>query len=703
MLKAFGPKKNNVIYDPSRPVCTGLNTPAGCQAAGFRPYVATTDAYNYQAVNYLITPSQRISLFANGEYRLNDNARAYMQGSFVNRQSSNLLAPEPLDLAGLGLSLSAQNAYNPFNQDLSGVRKRLTTADGRSAMQDIDTFRVVTGVDGTLPDEFGPAKGFFYDVSFNYGRTVGTVLTHGSVNGLKVAQAVGPSFVDPATGKLSCGTTATGPIAGCVPANLFGLGTPTGAQLASLGAEDLVNKGFNQQVIAQANLSGELFKLASDRPVGLAVGYEFHRELGGVQPDSTATQSFTNPKGLRVFVDSDYGSSPTRGAYNVNEGYGELNVPLISNMPFIDDLEVTGAIRAFRYSTFGSDYTYKIGARYRPIRDVTFRTTYSTAYRAPSIPELFGGRAPSAELASDPCSSPANATVAAQCGVAANNGDGNTQINSDTGGNTSLQPETAQSFTGGVVLEPQMVRGFSVTADYFWVKVKNTIVGGNLTPNYLNACYPGEGKTPNPDACAHIHRDPSTQIISVVDDYQRNFGTLITSGIDLAVRYTIGTDYGRFGILGDATILLRYDQTMYELIKGAGNYDLGVNPRLKFNAGVNYGIEGLNVGLLAHFIGAYTECSDADGTNSGGACYQGNLDANGNPYPTHRVSQQTTFDAFASYLFRNPLGNTTISAGVRNLLNKDPTRVYGSFLTYADPSAYDFVGRYFYGRVSHAF
>jgi outer membrane receptor protein involved in Fe transport len=40
--------------------------------------------------------------------------------------------------------------------------------------------------------------------------------------------------------------------------------------------------------------------------------------------------------------------------------------------------------------------------------------------------------------------------------------------------------------------------------------------------------------------------------------------------------------------------------------------------------------------------------------------------------------------------------------GVRNIFNSDPPRVYDSFLTYAD-TAYDFVGRYFYGRIEHTF
>jgi outer membrane receptor protein involved in Fe transport len=685
----------NLIYDPGSPGAVD----------GWRVFNSNTDLYNYQAVNFLITPATRISLFANGEYKIGENARSYFQGSFVNRQWSNLLAPEPFDTGNLGITLSKDNQYNPFKTDIAVVRKRLVSASGRSASADIDTYRVVAGVDGTFPDEFGPAKGFFWDFALNYGRSTGTTITSGSINAIQAAAAVGPSFQD-AQNVWHCGTV-TNPIPGCTPPNLFGVNNPSPDQLASLGFERLINNGFNQMTAATANLSGELFKLASDRPAGLALGYEYRMVYGGFNPDWIAQQTFTNPHGFNTFVDSDYGSQPTRGSYHVNEGYAELDVPVMSNAPLVDDLEIQGAFRVFNYSTFGTDSTYKIGGRWRPIRDVTLRATYSTAFRAPSVSELYSGRGPSAEPAIDPCGGGANGKVtgviATQCGAAANNGDDNVQINSNVGGTSGLKPEKANAFTMGVVLEPQMIRGLTVTVDYYALGVTNTIVGGNLTQIYLNACYPGAGGTPDPVACAHVNRDPATQQITVVDDYNNNLGELNTSGIDLSGRYSLPSDYGRFGFLMDANILIKQDQKLFTLLKGAGNYDLGVNPRLKFNAGLNWSMFGLSAGLIGKFVGGFTECAASDGSNAGGLCSQHGLDDTGKPYPDHSVKPEMTFDVYVNYLLKNPLGTTTLGVGVRNALNTNPVRIYNSFLTYADPSAYDFVGRYVYARVGHTF
>src|SRR5262249_61199224 len=89
--------------------------------------------------------------------------------------------------------------------------------------------------------------------------------------------------------------------------------------------------------------------------------------------------------------------------YYVHEGYGELSVPLVSGLPFIQELEVTGAFRAFSYSSFGSDVTYKVGGRWSIIPDFTFRGTYSTGFRAPGILDLYQAQSDAFPNVRDPC------------------------------------------------------------------------------------------------------------------------------------------------------------------------------------------------------------------------------------------------------------------------------------------------------------
>jgi iron complex outermembrane receptor protein len=728
---ATGKCTKQFVPDTTSPVCSaapGADADlTACQVDGWRPFVQFgphNDSFNFQSVNYLITPSTRMSLFSNGEYHISDSARAYFQGSFLNRQSAYQLAPEPLNSQSFGASLGADNVYNPFGNcggactgQAVNAGKRLLDAGGRSAGFDISTVRAVAGIDGTLPSDFGPLQGVFWDFSFNYGRTSGTTTYNGSVNTGVTAQALGHTIVDPSspTG-YGCATKAGAPIPGCVPANLFGTLTP--AMLQSLGVYSGIDDGFTQLASAQANVSAELFNLASDRPIGLAAGYEYRSLFGGFNPDPIGAAGLS----------FDFNSLPTRGSYHVNEGYAELDVPIISHVAGAEDLEFQGAVRAYDYSTFGGGATYKLGLRWRPIRDVTLRGTYSTGFRAPGISDLYGGQQPSAEPAVDPC---ANAVVGtaigdrcnamasvqgAPAGSVAGNGDTSQQINSTVGGNPKLQPETAKIATVGVVLEPSMLRGLSATVDYYNILVDQNL-GFITTPVIINGCYSGG----NNAYCALITRD-SNGVISNVSDLENNVGKVQTSGIDFAVRYTLPTDFGRFGFLFDSTYLIYYRQTLADgsVISAAGNYDLGsgsatsnLTPKIKFNVGVNYSEAGFSAGVRGRYIGGFDECAGSDGaSDSAGLCSPDlrspPVDANGDPVPggtpyaPHHVSAYVAFDVFGSYLLKSPFGNTTFSVGVRNLLNTDPPRVYNAFLTYTDP-AYDFAGRFVYGRITQNF
>lgn len=700
-------KHFHATYDPANPA----------SIQGFRKFVpsgAVNDRYNYQAVNYLITPSTRIQFFTNGEYHLSDYARAYVQGSFVNRQSNNQLAPEPLFTIIDGITVSSSNEFNPFGQDIGDARRRIVEAGPRQQGYDLNTIRAVAGIDGTLPDDLGPLQGLFYDFSFSFGRTSGVTTTVGSFNTQLIANGIGPSYAD-AKGVYHCGTAAN-PIGGnCTPVNLFGgPGSITPAMVAALGGYKGINDGWTQLADLQANVSDELFHIASERPVGIAAGYEYRDEYAGYIPNAIAQQG----------LDTDYNGLPTQGSYHVNEAYAELDMPIVSNIAFAEDLELQAAIRGFDYSTFGTGTTYKLGGRWRPVHDVTLRGTYSTGFRAPDVADLYGGQGPSAESAADPCSGanapiPVGSPLYNQCGAkAANNGDTNTQINSTVGGNPLLQPEKAKIWTAGLVYEPAAVRNLSVTFDYYNINVYQEL-GFNTTAVILQGCYPaGSGSTaaPNQAFCNLITRDPTTQVITNVQDLEANVGQTWTSGVDAAARYAFpATDYGRFGLLFDGTYLIKYDYSVAsgKVFHAAGNYDAGsgsaisnLTPHVKFNAGVNYGLNGFNAGIRGRFIGGFTECAnqfgDSAGGNGPGFCTDQNVDASGKPYPIHSVPANLEFDIFASYLIKSPIGGTTFSVGVRNVFDTNPPPVYNSFLTYADPG-YDFIGRFVYARVDHKF
>jgi outer membrane receptor protein involved in Fe transport len=392
------------------------------------------DGYNFQPYNYLVTPQERINLFTSGEYRLASFARVYFDGFFTKRTSTQELAPEPLVGDGEGLIVSARNVYNPFGRDFAAVRRRLSEFGGRITTQDVSTSHAVAGLDGTL----GPLERWTWDVNFNFSRNEATNVNVGNLRVPRLQNAVGPSFIA-SDGTPTCGTPDA-PIASCVPLNLFGgPGSITKDQVESLRYTGIA-RGFNQMLGAQATVGGDLFRLWAERPVGLAVGYEFRDLQGGFIPDPiTAAGETSGNKSL-----------PTGGRFNVNEVYGELAIPLIDKLPGIERLELTAAGRLSAYSNFGTTLNYKFGARYSPIRDLALRGTISSAFRAPTVPELFGGQADNFANVSDPCGAVEPGTPRAMaCGAAANNGDDQNQLRSRVGGNTALRPEVARRPASG--------------------------------------------------------------------------------------------------------------------------------------------------------------------------------------------------------------------------------------------------------------
>jgi iron complex outermembrane recepter protein len=715
LAAAFGGKKINIIFDPTQ------SKKGATYVDGWRLRDPAVDFYNYQQVNYLVTPSQRISLFGNGEYRISDFARAYAQASYVQRSSSFLIASEPFVTLNAGLSVDPTQPYNPTGVALSSVQRRLTDLPQRGEGFDVTTYRVVTGVDGTLGDFAGPLNGWYWDVSVNYGRTAGTQTSQGFLNTVLTGPGLGPGFKD-ANGVAHCGTAAS-PIDGCTPVNLFGSpGTIDAAMQQQLGAYNGTDYGVTQLFIAGLNVSGELFSLLADRPAALALGFEHRNEYGLFQYNPIVAGGFDSDVGTP-------GPSNTRGGYYVNEGYAELSLPVVNHMPFAESVEVSAATRVFDYSTFGTDVTYKFGGRWSIVPDFAIRGTYSTAFRAPNVLELYQGQAGgNFESSNDPCANThGDPGLQQRCNSApvqgggagtADNGQTVAQVNSVNGGTPNLQPEKANIFTAGAVFQPRMVKGLSLTADFYRISM-DQLIGNFGTQLILNKCYGAGNVAQDTSVCSNVVRDPSSKGIIRVTDVNVNTGKLLTTGIDFGALYGLPTDYGRFTFRFQGTYLIKYDFTDPSgiVIKGAGNYDgqgsvtasgsTNFNPRVKFNAGVGYGLGGLGANLVAHFIGPLTECAPdgglVAGANTGpGFCFQNSSDATGARFPQHNVSAQWTFDALLQYSFRSIVGGTTLAFGVRNLTDQHPPRLFDSFLTYADPG-YDFVGRYFYGRIDHKF
>ncbi|MDP1165524.1 TonB-dependent receptor domain-containing protein, partial [Klebsiella pneumoniae] len=78
---------------------------------------------------------------------------------------------------------------------------------------------------------------------------------------------------------------------------------------------------------------------------------------------------------------------PIAGETKAKEASGELSAPLLSDLPFVQRLELDGAVRYSDYDMFGGNTTYKLGLNWSVVDSLRLRATYGTGFRIPSVPE----------------------------------------------------------------------------------------------------------------------------------------------------------------------------------------------------------------------------------------------------------------------------------------------------------------------------
>lgn len=641
------------------------------------------DFYNYQPQNYLVTPQRRLNFFSTGSIKLMGSVQGYYEAIYTHRESEQKLAPEPLFTDQEGLTVSKDNVYNPWGVDFTTVRRRLVEFSNRTYTQDVDTFRLVTGLKGNF------TKSWNWDLSINYGRTQGVSTKAGLLQRSKLANAVGPSFVD-ADGVARCGTVDA-PIDGCVPINLFGgAGTISDESRKYLTYQGTA-RGFNQQIVLAAATGAELFKIGNaPAPIGVAAGFEHRRESGAsIQDPLTAQGDTTGTK-----------SSDTQGSYTVNEAYAEVHVPVLSRIGAWAGpgtlLDLSGAARFVSYSSFGANFTYKAGARVSPIKDFTLRGTYSTAFRAPSVAELYLGSSDDFPNVTDPCANRTQGTALDTACDAQNVpddlADDRGQLLTRIGGNATLEPETAKSFTMGAVFEPRWVKDLTLTIDYYNIAVTNAIQ--SVTADVILAsCYPTQGGAPS--YCDRIHRG-ADGLIRSIDDPNSNVGGDAMSGVDFQVDYSPLTPIGAVGATLNVNYLGFFDRTLADgrVINAKGTYDLSVVlPPWKANLTLSWANWGFYGSITARFRQGFRECEN-------NACQQ--TDPSAPPPRTRNIEGYGAADLNMGYKLSHPGGSATnFSFGMNNVFDATPPYIVNGFTAASDNTAYDYMGRYFYLRLSH--
>ncbi|NML63287.1 TonB-dependent receptor [Massilia sp. RP-1-19] len=523
--------------------------------------------YNRSEFRTIAVPTERYNFATSGNLALNENHSAFFEGNYASTSVTTKLEPFALgsdDIyangqvpaetfvngAAVRNPLVPQYLYDRISDtDGDGLRdyfftRRMAEVGNRGSTAERDTFRLATGLKGTIKD-------WNYEVYGVYGSTKEAQASGGQVNVLNFRNAL--QAVPGADGTPMC-ADATARAQGCVPINVFGFNAISPAAFKYVNAPGSLETVTTQKLIG-GSISGEPFQLPAGA-LGIAAGYEWRKEFSSSTPDAL-TQAGLN---------AGNATPPTAGEFEVKEAFLETRIPILKDKAFAKSLSFLGAVRVGDYSTVGNTTSWNGGFEWSPVQDIKLRATRALSTRAPNINELFsppsqdfpsglkdpceGVTATSAGARDDACRAApgVNANIAANGAFSLNQSDLQ-GVSGFNRGNPGLGEEEGRSTTVGIVVTPRSIPSlskFTFTADYFKIDIEDAIVS---TPRQyaLDSCYGGG----NTSFCNFITRRPaaaganSAGSLEFIDSAVSNSGGLGTKGVDVTVAWADKVGPGR--------------------------------------------------------------------------------------------------------------------------------------------------------------
>jgi iron complex outermembrane recepter protein len=458
------------------------------------------------------------------------------------------------------------------------------------------------------------------------------------------------------------------------------------------------------QTTIQGVVQGSLFELPAGE-VKLALLADHRRNTYRSSPDSNlAAQN----------IEAVIASQASRGEIEVDEAAAQIDIPVLRDLPGIEQLNIGAAFRRSDYSTSGSVDSYEGDLKWTPFSGFLVRVGYQRAVRAPNIGELFAadsgnqvafGTPPGA--IGDPCdvrstarTGAGGASVRSLClaqGIPTNVIDTYTFPTTATAGlthgNPELSPETADTYNIGFSwssrAQSPWARNLSISVDYYKIDIGEVIsVVPGLTA--LSKCYNLDGSNPGYQItnafCRLLTRD-SNGLLQLIETPYFNLGGLRTSGVDLQLAWEV--DLGDLGMSASAgriefsTGLGYSDEFAIQTLPGtafqeySGTNTIGApHPQWKALTSLGYANGGATISLRWRYQHKMDDVTSVTTPATPGI-----------GVPTYDL-----FDLVGTY----SLGDRwQIRAGITNLMDEDLVLVSSS-QTSTDTSVFDAIGRAYY-------
>jgi iron complex outermembrane receptor protein len=458
-----------------------------------------------------------------------------------------------------------------------------------------------------------------------------------------------------------------------VSANVYSFVNPSSnspALAAGLRANPQRN-GDSKMQSYDAKLSGTVTELPAG-PLGLALGAEHRKESVKDVPDPLGAQ------GLIIGA----GGTAADGGRTSSGFFGELSIPITRT------LEGQLALRHERYSDYGNSTVPKYALAWRATPNVLLRAGYDEGFRAPALAELYLGQSVSFQSVVD-------STRCTGYRAAFGNSDPRTagacaslQYRSVTGGNPDLTAEKSKSETLGVIWD--ITPRLSSSLDYYRITHEQRIATPSTTFLVANEdLFPG-GVTRDPQTPNDVIANTRGPIVGSGSDervgirqFYFNAQSQATRGVDLEVRYR--TPIGSWGNLSLSSLNTYVEYFRRSVAPGQVPVELAGNDRFPRYRGVHSAIWNRgpwDASLTVNTIGSYRQPNQSI------------------PGVDLSVASWNTADIQASW---SGIKWVKLTAGVRNVLDKDPPFYNNESSGGYDTFTHSIIGRFYYGRMTVSF
>ncbi|MFT4047623.1 MAG: TonB-dependent receptor [Solimonas sp.] len=574
--------------------------------------------YRFGAVAWITAATARDTLTAGGNYNFNGNVSGFSRMSFTRGETKSVYAPAPASSGfdnDVGLPMmSADNVNNTTGDDLYFYLR--PTENGPR----VDT------ITDTIADLVGGLKGSFtlwrpveWEVALSHARYAQTDIGtgYGLASALQAAIDDGTyNPLDPSSNTASA-------------ANAFNYTISSN--------NSYVNQGIDGHLSIDNLLSG-------DFRVPLVVGAEYRDEAFYQISDSQSSTSFVLDDSGTI---TDYEISNVYGSAGGTSqgGRSEYAMYVESQLDFLENrVTIDGALRYDHYNSGSARTSPKIAVSVRPVESLLLRASYSGGFRAPTLYDLYMAPSQSFESAEDTwlCDTTSDSDAC----------DESVQRQSFFVGNADLKPETSQNISAGLVFNPLAKLSFEI--DYYHIKLKNGIesLTAQKVLNNDEVCRnDGEDGCTDSATKGHVYRN-SDDTVNFLYIPKINASNIETDGLDFAGKYQVNMGgAGRLDLALDVSYVLSYKEQ-----DGAGEttYDyIGsvLYPSTKGKFAVNWEYSRFSTSLATNYTSKTRDCDYYGGCGLGD------------------VSSFITYDAQVSWMAP---WNGTITAGVRNLTDKDP-------------------------------